>query len=513
MISKFFKVFSITNMLLFSALIAQAQPNISTVFGPPGTAGWGAMCGAGASVPSGASGLSACNPATSNCLLRVTIPTADFPNAVCNDGTPGVFYIRPGVGADANKWIVHTQGGGRCADNQSCQERWCGQQGALPYQANKMSTDWNADGFIDLPMYANAGGQFSISPNNYFSDWTHVWAYYCSSDSWMGRANNVSYLGANNFSIHQQGHNILEAMRSMLRKTNPNPAWTTDCGTAVADLDTATDVMFTGTSAGAKGALQNVDWFMAPLPAPNKSLVLDANLDMTDLVLWNNDIWIDEDGDSIGDQLYYSKRITMSQDSWSTGWNFDVDAFVDESCRAVYEPMGRLDRCSYFGPLLTLKYGGVPLLETETFIRLDLEDGVVDKKWDGGWPTGEQLMVGQFGRFTTEDDFTVLARESLEQLFTDPTNSVTGVFGPRCGQHVGLEANIPFGLHTTPDTMPAWVAVSAAQNAHDAIWDWYTNPLGVHRTLDTGDVGDPLLQNHPIFDPVTQFSAGPSCQY
>ena len=514
MLSRIYKGFLIPSVFVFSALAAQAQfPNISTVIGTPGTGGWGAMCGAGLSVPGGASQLSACNPAVNNCLLRVTIPTTDFPEAICNDGSPGVFYVRPGVGADAEKWIVHTQGGGRCGNNQSCQERWCGQQGNLPYQANKMSTDWDADGLIDLPMFADAGGQFALSPNNDFSDWTHVWAYYCSSDSWMGQANDVDYAGPNDFSIHQQGHNILEAMRSMLRKTNPDPTWTTDCGTDIADLDDATDVMFTGTSAGAKGALHNVDWFMAPLAAGNKSLVLDANLDMTDDVLLSNDIWVDEDGDMIGDSLYYSHRITMSLDSWSTGWDHDVDAFIDESCRAVYDPLVRLDRCSYFGTVLWLRNGGVPFIETETFIRLDLEDGVKAKQWDRAWPGGERLMVGQFGRVTTEDDFTTLSRETLEQLYNEPLTGVTGVYGPRCGQHVGLESNTAFALHTTPDTMPAWVAISASQNVHDAIWDWYTNPLGVHRTLDTGDVGDPIVRNHPVFDPVTQFSAGSGCLY
>lgn len=513
MTSRALRTLAMTSALVFSTLATEAQPNISSALGLPGSPLWDQSCGADRKVPNGASQLSTCNTATGRCLLRVTIPTDDFPEAVCNDGSPGVFYIRPGVGTDAAKWIVHTQGGGRCAENEKCQQRWCGQQGAANYKANKMSTDWDADGNIDLPLYAEADGHFNISPNNNFSDWTHVWAYYCSSDSWMGQAFDVSYPGLNTFSIHQQGHHILEAMRSMLLKTNPDPLWTTDCGLQVDSLNSADEVMFTGTSAGAKGALQHADWFMDGLPAVKKTLVVDGNLDMTDSVLNTNDIWIDEDGDLIGDTSYYSKRIDMSLDSWAGGWHSAVDAFVDESCRAVYEPMGRLDRCSLMGPLLTLRYGGVPLVETETFIRLDLEDGVISKPFNKAWSTGEQLMVGQFGRATTPDDFTVLIRESLEQLYSDPLNSVTGVFGPRCAEHVGLESNVPFGLQTTPDTVPAWSAVSVSQSAHDAIWDWYTNPLGVFRTLDTGDVGDPTLENHPYYDEVDQFSAGQNCRY
>jgi hypothetical protein len=300
----------------------------------------------------------------------------------------------------------------------------------------------------------------------------------------------------------------------MLRKNNADPAWTTDDGTVVPDLDDATDVVFTGTSAGAKGAIQNVDWFMTPLAAPNKYLVIDANLDMSDDVLLANDVWVDLDGDGIGDTRYYSHRITMSLDSWSTGWDQAVDAFVDESCRSFYEPLGRLDRCSYFSTLLWLRLGGVPLIETETFVRVDLEDGVISKQWTGAWPNGERLMMGQLGRTTTRDDFTVMMRETLEQLYDDPASPVTGVFALRCGMHVGLESDLPYSDHSSPDSAPGpWVAVGAAVTAHEAIWDWYTNPGAIHRSLDTSDVGDPTLPNDPIADPVTQFSAGTGCVY
>jgi hypothetical protein len=33
-------------------------------------------------------------------------------NAVCLDGTPGAFYFRPGIGADAAKFMIHLEGGG-----------------------------------------------------------------------------------------------------------------------------------------------------------------------------------------------------------------------------------------------------------------------------------------------------------------------------------------------------------------------------------------------------------------
>jgi hypothetical protein len=435
----------------------------------------------------------------------VTIPTATFPNEVCNDGSPGVFYVRPGSGNDANKWIIHTQGGGSCQSDEECLERWCGQQGNLPYKANKMSTDWDGDGVVNVHLRAQTEGMSDYRAGNEFNNWTHVWMYYCSSDSWMGQASDVAYSGATPFTLHHRGHTILSAARRMLRK-NAVAGWTTDDGYSVPNLDDATHVAFTGTSAGAKGALQNVDWFMTPLPAPHKYLVLDANMDVHDTVLIHRDIWLDVNGDGIGDQDYYSGRITMDLDEWSTGFYASINAFVDESCRAVYEPMGRMDRCSHLSTLLWLNYGGVPLIETPTFVRLDLEDGVVSKQWTGVWPNGvTRLLVGQFGRPTTRDDFTQAVRESLEELYTHG-NSVTGVFGPRCGQHVGLEAGAPYALDRTPDTnisvSPPVAIPGTESTARGAIVRWLNIagggvPAPVH-VLDTDDVGDPANPTDPV---------------
>ena len=511
-------VIPLLGLALSSSVVAQA--NLATVVGAPGSASWHASCPGSRHVPFGASQIVSCaaNPTTCN-VSRTTIDTSTFPDAVCADGTPGVFYVRPGVGADIHKWVLHVQGGGGCQTYEDCLARWCGAQGNVPYSANKMSSDWNADGTLDLPLQGRASGMTDDNARNAFGTWTHVWFYYCSSDSWMGRASDVAYsdpAGTNDFSLHHRGHTILNAARQMLRKRNAHPLWTADDGTDVPNLDDATDVIVTGTSAGASGAIQNVDWFLRPLSAPNKFFVMDAMLDMTDDVLLSNDVWVDVDGDGVGDALYYSQRITASLDSWSSGWKHAIDAFVDESCRAVYEPLGRLDRCSYNGVILRLQDGGVPFIETPTFIRLDLEDGVVSSRWTDMGPSGERLMIGQFGRPTTRDDFTVLARESLVELHNAVGTPVTGVFGPRCGMHVGLESERPFTAHVTPHTVQlvggAWVATIAPSSAHDALWAWYATGAPVHY-LDTSDVHDPTVRNHPITDPVTQFSGGPGCVY
>jgi len=38
------------------------------------------------------------------------------PSALCLDGSPAAFYIRPGAYSNAGKWIVHLEGGGWATD-------------------------------------------------------------------------------------------------------------------------------------------------------------------------------------------------------------------------------------------------------------------------------------------------------------------------------------------------------------------------------------------------------------
>lgn len=177
-----------------------------------------------------------------------------------------------------------------------------------------MSSDWDGDDVSDLLDHAQAGGMATRNPANSFSTWTHVFAYYCSLDSWQGDAEDVIFTnGIDSFDLDARGHRILVAMRRMLRKNNANPLWTAVDGYTVPDLGDATEIIFSGTSAGAKGAIMNVDWFLQPLNV-KRTFILDANMDMGDTALSQHDIWIDTDNDGVGDDRYYSYRISMYND-------------------------------------------------------------------------------------------------------------------------------------------------------------------------------------------------------
>jgi hypothetical protein len=51
------------------------------------------------------------------------VEAAKNDNAVCLDGTPGMYYHRNGTGTGANKWYIHQEGGGWCSSVASCQGR------------------------------------------------------------------------------------------------------------------------------------------------------------------------------------------------------------------------------------------------------------------------------------------------------------------------------------------------------------------------------------------------------
>lgn len=511
--------------------------NLSTVFGWPDAdpaSTFARRCPSGGNrIPSGASQVQTCGLANPRgCLRRVTVDTTEFPEAVCGDGSPAVFYVRrgrtnPATGvAEHNRWMFHVQGGGRCDNYEDCRDRWCGDQGAI-YSANKMSTDWTGDGVLDVPELGSVAGIHSPGSNNPFASWTHVFFYYCSSDSWMGRGD-ASYGGllapGPRFSVEHRGHQIMEAVRTMLKKDSADPAWVPDYdeshgasqGALIPDLDHAEEVWFTGTSAGAKGAIMNADWFLSAVPSTiPKRVVLDANLRPSETQLAAEDIQVDLGCDGNSDLPFWNYQLSQEAQSWGGGWYDDVDAFVDESCRDDLEPEGRIGECSLipsllghqervggFPPLVVL-YG--PFLDHPVFVRLDLQDALMGRFFLDTFDNGACLRkgTGSSSPRTNEGDFVRIMKATMEELNVSVSSRVTGVFGPRCGKHVGLENGAAYFQHRTPDTLGTHALVGTDSSFAEALEAWRSaamssNPLNLalYRRLDT-DVLNPKYSTCP----------------
>jgi hypothetical protein len=62
-------------------------------------------------------------------LKRILFNLEDYPDAVCNDGSPaGYFWQKATRETSQDLWIIYLQGGAWCFDKASCEARWAERQ-------------------------------------------------------------------------------------------------------------------------------------------------------------------------------------------------------------------------------------------------------------------------------------------------------------------------------------------------------------------------------------------------
>mmetsp|Transcript_5358 Transcript_5358/g.6509 ORF Transcript_5358/g.6509 Transcript_5358/m.6509 type:complete len:182 (-) Transcript_5358:130-675(-) len=118
-----------------------------------------------------------CSPNKASWDLHLT-SNATERNALCNDGTPGGFYVRQ-VDASSPRskvWNIHLSGGFWCWDTASCQSRWEIPLGQFYMSSNPYPKKLIYSGIFDA----------SSANNPYFYNANSALGLYCSSDSWSG---------------------------------------------------------------------------------------------------------------------------------------------------------------------------------------------------------------------------------------------------------------------------------------------------------------------------------------
>ncbi len=344
--------------------------------------------------------------------------TINAPDAVCNDGSPGVFYIRRAENGNLDRWVFFIQGGGGCGDFENCMRRWCGLHPV--YTAAKMSTLWAHDSIAGQGIFNRAESPLAAANLVYF--------YYCSSDSWTGTRSNAVLSSEvdpdQTYSLHFRGHRILEAALDMLLAGGV----TSDNGEeTVPPLSTATEILFTGTSAGANGARDHVDWFAAQFDPSQTTVraVFDAAFPPSTEAF---------------DDPAIVAAIDASAEAGAVLRAELYHAFWDESC---VQTLGGTDdwwRCA------SGTYVGLNHVTTPFFQRMDITDPL---------PSG--AMMDAFG--VPLDVFAAATIDSLAMLPDIGTNAaeagqidyVPGVYGPNCSQHVALTTNSYFLMSTVDD--------------------------------------------------------------
>ena len=127
------------------------------------------------------------------------------------------------------KWVIFLQGGGECANADSCAAAAKSDLGSSKYFAPSIEFD---------------EGEFYASglPSNPFASWNRVDIPYCSQDLYSGTRESTS---PETFGLYFSGHHIFEAVLQTLK---------TQYG-----LGAATEVILTGASAGGIGAWINTN--------------------------------------------------------------------------------------------------------------------------------------------------------------------------------------------------------------------------------------------------------------
>lgn len=416
-------------------------------------------------------------------LDRVTIDNRRYPEAVCNDSTPGVYYVsRYTREEDRNKWVIFLQGGGGCGGGQECANRWC--SAGTNFGMDKMSSS------LSKPSI-NGNGVFDRRESNRFGSWNQVLVYYCSSDNWAGnKLNHLSASGGSGttiaYDIQFRGAKIVEAVIDTLRKPSAGRVRIVRQEAAATpglpDLDEATAVLLGGSSAGGGGVRNNADKVGTILRANNVhcsgssgcSLIYRAAVDAS-FGPESEDLDFTRSTFCASDPTLcsYAGVFTTRYESVAVGtWG----AQMDDSCVAWHQTNapGTEWRCAD-GEHVFANH-----ISSELFARQDLQDQLLTGNFvEAGLGSAED-----FGRLQEADlrEFPSIQARAEEGPSAAGGKSVA-VFAAQCTDHESFTNNRGFyNVKVTQNGVP--------YSFHDVLWNWWSGafPQVVIRTF-TGRAG------------------------
>ena len=129
--------------------------------------------------------------------------------ARCLDGSPAGYYLRraPNGSPNADKWIIFLEGGGLCVEPVDCIARSHVDEGS--------SRNWKPLRTVGTDASEDFLSNSTLNP---FRDWNHVFAPYCSGDTWTGTSRYYSLSRRSdhtNSKLPGREFNILPDFRSL----------------------------------------------------------------------------------------------------------------------------------------------------------------------------------------------------------------------------------------------------------------------------------------------------------
>ena len=150
--------------------------------------------------------------------------------AVCLDGSQPGIYLRNGTGSDRSKWIVFLQGGGWCHDAETCYGRSSTALGSSTCYRRYLTS---VQGLLS--------NQAKNNPD--FYKWTVAFIPYCDGSSFTG--NRDKPFKFKNKRLYFRGRRILDTVLDELLRRG---------------IDKATEIILSGSSAGAISAIVHADY-------------------------------------------------------------------------------------------------------------------------------------------------------------------------------------------------------------------------------------------------------------
>ena len=170
-------------------------------------------------------------------LKKQEIENATSNGAVCNDGTPGIYYLRKYK--NSKNWIIYLEGGGGCYSSITCEERFKTSRHLM--SSTEYPDEIKGTTILSTPVYETYNKALLI---------------YCSSDSWLG---NDSY-DHKKIQFSFRGAVIFKTVIGELL----------DKG-----LNESNEVILVGTSAGGVGAINHVSQLQQKIGKP-VSVIIDS---------------------------------------------------------------------------------------------------------------------------------------------------------------------------------------------------------------------------------------------
>jgi hypothetical protein len=371
-------------------------------------------------------------------LERKVLDTTRFPDALCNDGSDAVVYVRPAARReDADKWVLELMGGGACNTMAACAKRWCGVD--TNFSRTQMTSQTAPErtqgaGILARP---EAGGAATFE--NPWGSWNHVLIKYCSSDTWRGTARDVVVDTDHpktgepvTFRMHFLGRRILEATVATLRADGGDPLTWGPEAIRMPDLDDATEVVFAGASAGGGGVTFNLDWLSETLRAENPDVFVSGLIDSTfgpelSTLDFSKSVFCELERTCTPEAFLNRGRVAQD-----TLWR----AATEVSCDAAHVAAGEGWRCAS-DTFVMLNH-----LTTPFFVRQGLADGLISDVYVKGElrHAGETMDLRAFGGLVREHmrTFPNLAQTAREGA---AITLAPGAFGPACSKHETLRSN------------------------------------------------------------------------